>query len=396
MMRLLLNGLAASAGGGLTYLRNVIPHFAARTDIETIVALNPDVKGQLGDFVPLSFVELNSTGGAVKRYWLEQRVLPKLVRELRTDILISAGNFSLRSSPVPQILLSRNALYTCPDFYRDLLRRREYALWLDTHVRSGLARRSIAWADCTVAPSEAFARELRRWTGREVIAIHHGFDRRNFFCDHRSLPTEMGEKLGQTEGSLRLLLVSHYNYYRNFETLLRALPLVREQLAGRDVKLFLTCRLEPGANPGSYRTAKVAALVSQLGIGDNVVELDHVPYSQLHHLYSACDIYVAPAYAESFAHPLVEAMASGLPVVASDIAVHREICGDAAVFFPRFSPRELAAQILHVAQDETVAASVAQQGLRNSERFSWSRHVDQIISLAKKLKGVGENVDQAA
>jgi hypothetical protein len=51
---------------------------------------------------------------------------------------------------------------------------------------------------------------------------------------------------------------------------------------------------------------------------------------------------VTPAYAESFAHPLIESMSSGLPVVASDLPVHREICGDAAIYFPRFSPDALA------------------------------------------------------
>jgi len=48
-----------------------------------------------------------------------------------------------------------------------------------------------------------------------------------------------------------------------------------------------------------------------------------------------------PAYAETFAHPLVEAMASGLPVIASDLAVHREICGGGrGCIFPRFAPEK--------------------------------------------------------
>ena len=61
------------------------------------------------------------------------------------------------------------------------------------------------------------------------------------------------------------------------------------------------------------------------------------------------DVYVSAAYTETFAHPLVEAMASGIPVVASDIPVHREICADAAKYFPTFSAQALAqvtAQVL--------------------------------------------------
>jgi hypothetical protein len=149
--------------------------------------------------------------------------------------------------------------------------------------------------------------------------------------------------------ALRLLYVSHYNYYRNFETLFHALPLMREQLRARKLQLFLTCRLRSEDNPGSYNAEAASALVGQLGVGDSVVELGAVPYSLLHHVYRACSVYVTPAYAESFAHPLVEAMASGLPVVASDLAVHREICQDAAIYFQRFSPAELAEQVCRVA-----------------------------------------------
>ena len=110
-------------------------------------------------------------------------------------MLVSVGNFALRKSPVPQILLSRNSLYTSTDFLRDLRRRREYGLWLDTRIKGSLARRSIRWADRTVAPTEAFAQELRQWTGREVLAIHHGFDREAFFRDQTPLPADIRQKL---------------------------------------------------------------------------------------------------------------------------------------------------------------------------------------------------------
>ena len=93
-----------------------------------------------------------------------------------------------------------------------------------------------------------------------------------------------------------------------------------------------------------------------------MVELGSVPYSLLHHVYRACDIYVTPAYAESFAHPLVEAMASGLPVVASDPAVHREICEDAAIYFQRFSPEELAARVCQLAASDELSKQLSDRG----------------------------------
>jgi glycosyltransferase involved in cell wall biosynthesis len=382
MMHLFLNGLAASAGGGLTYLRNVIPQLSARSDVMTTVAVHPRLRRELGDRPNISIVEMEVPAGTVRRFWKEQTVLPDWIRRSGADVLVSAGNIALRRSPVPQILLSRNSLYTSRDFFHDLRQRGDYAAWLDARLKAILAKRSIRWADCTVAPSQAFADELRQWTGIKVAAIHHGFDHEAFFQDSSPLPAEVQQQLLTPPDALRLLFVSHYNYYRNFETLLRAIPLVQERLGKRPVRLFLTCKLNSGENPGSYRAEPAAALVKQLGIAEQVVELGPVPYFLLHHIYRTCHAYVTPAYAETFAHPLVEAMASGLPVVASDIPVHQEICGRAAIYFRAFSPAQLAEQVSKVALSGELARDLAGRGDLRSRDFSWRRHVEQIVSLA--------------
>jgi len=385
-MHLFINSLAASAGGGLTYIRNVIPQMAVTPGLRVTVALSPSLREEFQAFAAVNFigVEVSSSG----RFWHEQFVLPRLIRQCRAEVLLSAGNFALRNSPVPQILLSRNSLYTSRDFYRDLLARHEYRTWLDTHLRGLIARRSIAWAEVTVAPSDAFAAELRRWSGgSEIWTIHHGFDRDAFTRDTSGLPADVDQKLKAAEDALKLLFVSHYNYYRNFETAIRALPLLRDRLAGREIKLLLTCKLASGENPGAYRPEAAAKLVLDLGVSDMVIELGAIPYRQLHHLYRRADVYITPAYTETFAHPLVEAMSSGLPVVASNLAVHREICGDAALYFPPFSPEELADRVTEVATSKTLAARVSEAGLGRAAAFCWRKHVDQLLSLAHKLVG---------
>ena len=61
----------------------------------------------------------------------------RIIRRSHADVLLSTGNFALRQSPVPQILLSRNSVYTSPDFYRDLLARHEYRTWLARNLTAG-------------------------------------------------------------------------------------------------------------------------------------------------------------------------------------------------------------------------------------------------------------------
>ena len=137
MIRLFVNGLAASAGGGLTYLRNVIPNLARRVDTETTVLLNPSLLTEFGDLTNVTFVETSESQGALRRFAHEQTALPKLIERSGAQVLISAGNFALWNSPVPQILLSRNSLYTSGDFLRDIRSRGAYAIWGDTSLRAG-------------------------------------------------------------------------------------------------------------------------------------------------------------------------------------------------------------------------------------------------------------------
>ena len=383
MIHLFINALAASAGGGLTYVRNVLPQFAVRDDVRVTVLLSSVLRGQLENTGQVSIIEQDPPGGVAARFWFEQRRLSQLIRHVRADALLSTGNFALWNSPVPQILLSRNALYTSQEFLCDLRRRGDYRIWLDTELKAEFARWSIRRAGVTVAPSRAFANQLRDWTGVEVTAIHHGFDAESFFADQTPLPETARRALQASEGAVRLLFVSHYNYYRNFETLIRALSLLRDRLAPRRVCLILTCKLCSDANPGTYSADSATHLVQQLGLAESVIELGSISYGLLHHLYCASDIYVTAAYAESFAHPLVEAMSSGLPIVAANTEVHREICGESALFFPPMSPTALADQVCRFVHDEELAKSSSGKGLLRSQDFSWKQHVQQLLDLAR-------------
>jgi glycosyltransferase involved in cell wall biosynthesis len=389
-MHLFLNCLAASAGGGLTYARNIIPHLSACSGVKVTVAIHPRLRAEVEAGGNISFAAIDVPSHAGLRFCFEQARLPRMIRQSRADVLISTGNFALRRSPVPQILLSGNSLYISADFFHDLRRRREYGLWFDTRLRGYFARRSIHWADRTVAPSQSFAEQLRKWARSDVSWIHHGFDPEIFFRDRTALSADIQAKLESGAGKLRLLFVSHYNYYRNFETLLRAMPRLAQRLGPDNVRLYLTCELLSEKNPGSFDPSTARHLIRELGIRDQVVELGAIPYQHLHKVYQACNIYVTPAYTETFAYPLVEAMACGLPIVASDLPVHREITAGAAQFFPAFSAEELAERVLLLAQSPKLGSRQAEAGRQRAAEFSWAKHVDALMHLAEALVSRGE------
>jgi glycosyltransferase involved in cell wall biosynthesis len=389
MIHLFINGLSASAGGGLTYIRNVVPQFAIHEDVRATILVGETLRKEIVESDRVTIVKEKFDGRGGSRFWREQAELPKLIRRSGADVLLCPGNFALFRSPIPQILLSRNALYTSADFLRDLRARGDYRLWIDTKIKGALARWSVRRAERTVAPSEDFAEALRNWTGKDVHCIHHGFDPESFFRECPP-PQEMLNRFASAADAVKILFVSHYNYYRNFETLIRSIALVKKRLPKRRVRLVLTCKLASGENPGSYQAETAAELVRTLELKDEIMQLGAVPYRWLHYLYKTCDLYVTPSYAETFAHPLVEAMASGLPVVASDLPIHREICGEAAVYFPRFSDEALAERIIKLSECETDRAATRRaqmrhMGLVRSQDFQWSKHVEALLILARHL-----------
>jgi len=383
-MHLFINGLAASAGGGITYLRNVLAQLAKRSEVRATLLARAELRPEIASAENLRFIDAPPGLGVLGRALYEQGQIRALVRQSGAEVLLSAGNIALRNSPVPQILLSRNSLYTSSEFRRELRARGEYRLLLDTWIKGRLAKRSINWADRTVVPSQAFARQLTEWSGQRVQAIHHGFDLEYFANQKHHLPAAVQQQLDQTRGAVRLLCVSHYNYYRNFETTFRALADLSRRGKNKRVVLVLTCMLD-GKKDGDYSTAGARGMVQELGIADQVVQVGAVPYQSLHELYRAGDVYVSAAYTETFAHPLVEAMASGLPVIASDLEVHREICGDAALYFPVYSSVELSHRISQVMESKEVAAKLAVEGRARAQTFSWQRHVDELLSVAREL-----------
>src|ERR1700729_3951848 len=114
-MHLFINCLAASSGSGLTYVHNIVPQIAARPELRATLALSTQLRRNLGSPPNISFIEMDIPAGAAGRFCWEQFYLRRVVQESAADVLISAGNSALWRSPVPQILLSGNCLYTCPD-----------------------------------------------------------------------------------------------------------------------------------------------------------------------------------------------------------------------------------------------------------------------------------------
>jgi glycosyltransferase involved in cell wall biosynthesis len=91
----------------------------------------------------------------------------------------------------------------------------------------------------------------------------------------------------------------------------------------------------------------------------------------LNALYRNAVCLALPTLTESFSMPVVEAMAAGCPVVASDIEVHREVAGDAAVLVDPNATAAFVAELDRLLVDDVWRRGVVARGLQRAARFSW-------------------------
>lgn len=125
------------------------------------------------------------------------------------------------------------------------------------------------------------------------------------------------------------------------------------------------------AGPDGGQRDRLAALGRRLGLGRRLVMLGRVADDVLAGLYQDAVALCLPSLAEGFGLPVLEAMAAGLAVVASDLEVVREVAGEAALLVAPGDPSALADGLARVAGDEALRCRLARAGPRRASAFTW-------------------------
>ena len=123
----------------------------------------------------------------------------------------------------------------------------------------------------------------------------------------------------------------------------------------------------------------------ELGLQDRVHILGFISEGQKLWLFKNAKLYVFPSLSEGFGIPALEAMAYGLPVVASNKTAIPEVCGDAAAYFDPEDPDSIAKTILNVLGDEKLRARMIKEGYKRNELYNWSDSAKTILSRIESL-----------
>ena len=326
--RVALNALfldPAASGGPETYLRGLVPALASEFPNVRFVlfttrrgarALRAEGWEQLAGIRELPCDE----GQRGPRTIAEQLLLPVRARRGRFDVLHSLASVAPIRALVPHAITLHDLTF---------VRLRTFGAVTTFGMRQVISR-AARHADAIVTGSEYSREEIHGMLGidRERISVvHHGAGRPPSVApaDARELRARY-----DLDGGPVVLCVASKRPHKNQELLVRALA---------DPALPAEATLVLAGHPEPY-DAELRALAASLDVARRVRFVDYVPDADLEGLWRLASVAAFPTRAEGFGLPVVEALARGVPVACSDIAVLREVGGEhVRLFRPRRSCR---------------------------------------------------------
>lgn len=383
-MRILIHAVSAKRyGGAESHLNGFLPELEALDpNNEYLLCVN----GTMGvspraDNIRALSVPMQSPA---QRLWWDLVRLPALAREYRADLLLALLSFGSPHPPCPQVVFARNPLF-CEYYPLGLSAIGR----LELSLRRWVMYRTMQASRLIVCPSRAMQEMIRNHCPdlpeEHFRVLPHALepiDQRG----SRGLPLALETLLPERrpDDSLRLLYVGHLLPYKGLDLVVAALR--HAARAGLRFTFFLTIGREDW--PAGYD--RWMAEVERAGLRDRVVVLGKLAPAIARRLYPRCDLLLFPSLCESFGFPIVEAMGWGLPIVAADTPLNREMAGDAAVYYPPLSAEGCAQSILELAGSPETCECLGQNGLRRAAaHLNWFQYVRGVLDLFKEAVSLG-------
>lgn len=381
--RIAIDARMAQHTGVGRYVRNLINALAARDDPWSyLVIANPtDDPTAVWDWlsVPedkLPRIEVASFARPVPIYSLqEQAWLPKVITA-RGAALFHAPHFNIPIwSPVPVVATIHDVIYLSHPASAPGFLARRYAAWMLRKTARSAAR--VITVSAAAADAIAAALPLRR---EDLVVIPHSAE-------------EMARWVGQVRrgGAAMInrrildlprfiLAVGNHLPHKNLPALIAALAELKSLGFPRLVLAL--------AGPRGRGTRAVESAARRLGVGEQVIILGEVADRDLAWLYNSAALLVHPSKAEGFGLPVLEAMAAGCPVVASDIPALRELGGDALNLCPPDKPEAFAAAIARLLLNSKVAEEAGRRGVERSRGFSFAEAAARTAAVYAEALGL--------
>ena len=184
------------------------------------------------------------------------------------------------------------------------------------------------------------------------------------------------ERYGITEPYL--LCVGRLNPRKNLATLAQAFGLLKDR---ENLRHSLVIAGKADADLPAVRRETVASREQ------GVIFTGFIPDEDLPLLYAAADVFIYPSLFEGVGLPVLEAMASGVPVVTSNTTSLRETAGDAALTVDPLDVDRMAEAISRLARDPDLRRSLCHRGLERASEFTWERTAERTLEVYRSVHG---------
>jgi glycosyltransferase involved in cell wall biosynthesis len=215
--------------------------------------------------------------------------------------------------------------------------------------------------------------QLLRLPPEKVHVIYPGIDHSRFRpLDVRDL-THVAARYSLDRPFV--LYVGNLAARKNVPTLLRAVYRLKKSGFWRDRRVVLA----GSASPGLPGYAEVLAAIKKLGLQQEAILLGYVPDDDLPAIYNLAEAVALPSLHEGFGLPIVEAMACGRPVIASNCSSLPEVAGDAALLVDPRDDEAWAEALSRVLTDEGFRESMVERGLARAREFNWEKSAGETL-----------------
>jgi glycosyltransferase involved in cell wall biosynthesis len=344
-----------------TYVRNLLRHLSRLDHTTEYVVLCREQDASITSDLGENFRAVTEASPAYSVR--EQLRVPLDLRRERVDLFHAPHYVLPPLTPCKSIVTIHDCIHL--RFPQYLPNRLAYAyartsLWVATHRSNRV-----------LTVSEASKRDILRYFSvppSKIDVIHNAIDER-----FGETPTE--EEVARVRERYQLedrfvLYAGNIKPHKNLERLIEAFHTLRKG-PFEEVKLLII-----GDEISKYATLRRA--VHKYKLHKHVRFFGFVPDKTLAILYRLAGVFVFPSLYEGFGLPPLEAMASGTPVITSNVSSLPEVVGDAAFLIDPYEADAIADAMRRVLSEPALRADLRARGLRRVREFSWERSVARV------------------
>lgn len=300
--------------------------------------------------------------GAIQSRWFRHQI------ERFPDYLLHVPNYILPPCANPTVV----TLHDLSHMHYPQFHPRERIVYLDHYLP-----RTLQQATCLITVSEFVRQEIITLLGvqaERIVTVHNGVD--PAFCPYSdlSLPPILNRYSLQPGGYL--LVVATLEPRKNLLRLVEAYGRLPTSLRQQHPLVIVGAR--------GWLTEELERRLEPLERSGQIKRLGYIPQDDLPLIYAGAHAFAFPSLYEGFGLPVLEALASGIPVLTSNRSSLPEVAGDAALLIDPEDVEALTAGLERLLTDEEWRAQAVERGLRQARLFSWERCIEETVAVYRR------------